>query len=247
MITSFYPVVAGRVSDGLARNRSLYQIQSDQISLQSLQRQLSTGYKFQNVSESPNAALRVLDLQREQEFKEQTLVNIKSAQSYLTTSESALSEVQTITNEIRGIAVEGVTNVQTDADRESLVTQLNSYLERLVGIGNQKSRDRFLFTAATSIKLQWSFEAKSFAFAETISIFFRSVIARTILLTTLPVSVPSASFRRCHRSCRPQSGVDDEHPLVGPQSRFWCRQRCCAIFERNRDGGRRSYDGGNAR
>ncbi len=160
MITSFYPVVAGRVSDGLARNRSLYQIQSDQISLQSLQRQLSTGYKFQNVSESPNAALRVLDLQREQEFKEQTLINIKSAQSYLTTSESALSEVQTITNEIRGIAVEGVTNVQTDADRESLVTQLNSYLERLVGIGNQKSRDRFLFTGGNVDQAPMEFRGK---------------------------------------------------------------------------------------
>jgi flagellar hook-associated protein 3 FlgL len=146
MISSFYPVVAGRVSDGLSRNRSLYQIQTDQISLQNLQQQISTGYRFQTVSESPNAAIRVMDLQREQEFKQQAQVNLRNAQSYLTTTEGALSEVQNIANEVRGIAVEGVGNIATGSERDGLVSQLNSYLSRLVTLGNQRSRDRYLFT-----------------------------------------------------------------------------------------------------
>ncbi len=145
MISSFYPVVAGRISDGLTRNRALYQIQSDQASLQSLQTQLATGHRFQSVSESPAAAIRVMNLQREQEFKEQAIVNLKSAQSYLNTSESSLSETHNILNDIKSIALEGVSNTVSDTERNALIAQLDSQLSRIVSIGNQRSRDRFLF------------------------------------------------------------------------------------------------------
>jgi flagellar hook-associated protein 3 FlgL len=145
MISSFYPVVAGRISNGLTRNRALYQIQSDQASLQSLQTQIATGYRFQNVSESPASAIRVMNLQREQEFKEQAIVNLKSAQSYLNTSESSLSEAQNILNDIKSIALEGVSNTTSSTERAALIAQLDSQLARMVSIGNQRSRDRFLF------------------------------------------------------------------------------------------------------
>jgi flagellar hook-associated protein 3 FlgL len=146
MISSFYPVVAGRVSDGLARNRALYQIQADQADLQRLQTQLATGYRFQKISESPTAAIRVLGLQREQEFKTQTQSNLKSAQGYLNTTESALSGIQDLANEVRGIAIESATNVQSDSDRDGLVAQLDGLLDRLVSLSNQHARDRYLLT-----------------------------------------------------------------------------------------------------
>ena len=106
MISSFYPAIAGRISDGLTRHRSLYQVQTDQIALQKLQVQLSTGHRYQSVSESPTSAIRVIGLQREQEFKSQTLVNLKSAQGYLSSAETSLAEVQDITNELNSLALE---------------------------------------------------------------------------------------------------------------------------------------------
>lgn len=145
MISTFYPVVAGRVSDGLTRNRALYQIQSDQLSLQRLQTQLATGLKFQTPSESPSAAIRVMELQREQEFKNQAIVNLQSARSYLNTSESTLAEVQSILNDVKGISIESVSNTIGESERDALVSQIDSYLARVVAIGNQKSRDRYLF------------------------------------------------------------------------------------------------------
>jgi flagellar hook-associated protein 3 FlgL len=145
LISSFYPVIAGRVSNGLTRNRALYQIQSDQAALQQLQTQLATGYKFQSVSESPSAAIRVMNLQREQEFKEQAIVNLKSAQSYLNTTETSLGEAQSILNDVKAIALEGVSNTLSTTERNALLNQLDSHLGRMVSIGNQRSRDRFLF------------------------------------------------------------------------------------------------------
>jgi flagellar hook-associated protein 3 FlgL len=146
MISSFYPVYAGRVSDALVRNRSLYQVQSDQATLQRLQTALTTGHRFQSVSEAPSAAIRVIGLQRAQEFKEQTLVNLKSAQGYLNVTETSLAGVQDILNEIKGITVEAASNVISEADRQGFKSQLDAYLSRLVSISNQHSQDRYLFT-----------------------------------------------------------------------------------------------------
>ncbi len=146
MISSFYPIYAGRVSDALVRNRSLYQVQSDQATLQRLQTELSTGHRFQKISEAPSAAIRVIGLQRAQEFKEQTLVNLKSAQGYLNVTETSLAGVQDILNEVKGISVEAASNVINETERQGLKAQLDSYLSRLVNLSNQHSQDRYIFT-----------------------------------------------------------------------------------------------------
>lgn len=145
MSTSFFPVVSGRVTDGLVRNRSLFQVQSDQVALQRLQTQLSTGHRFQNISESPTAAIKVIGLQRTQEFKEQTLTNLKSAQGYLNITETALSGVQDILDAVKGLSVEASSNVITESDRDGYKSQIDAYLDRLLALGNQRSQDRYLF------------------------------------------------------------------------------------------------------
>jgi flagellar hook-associated protein 3 FlgL len=149
VISSFYPAVAGRVSDGLTRHRSLYQVQTDQIALQKLQTQLSTGNRYQSVSESPTSAIRVIGLQREQEFKSQTLVNLKSAQGYLSSAETSLAEVQDITNELNSLALEGVSTLVSENERKVLVRQLDTFLERLTSIANLRTRDRYLFAGSS--------------------------------------------------------------------------------------------------
>lgn len=146
MISSFYPVVAGRVTDSLIRNRSLYQVQADQIGIQKLQNQLSTGLRYMNPSEDPSSAIRVIGLQQSQEFKTQTLSNLKSAKSYLGTTESALSNTSDILDAVKGIAVSSVGTLVSQTDRDGMVAQLDGYMSRLVALGNQYSQDRYLFS-----------------------------------------------------------------------------------------------------
>ncbi|MDZ4852188.1 MAG: flagellin [Pirellulaceae bacterium] len=152
MASSFYPVVSSRVSDGLVRNRSLFQVQSDQAQLLKLQTQLSTGHKFQTPSEAPTAAVRVMGLQRAQELKQQSLVNLKSAQGYLNITETSLSNVQDILDAVKGLTVEASTNLLSDTDRKGLETQIDAYLDRLLALGNQRSQDRYLFTGGEVTK-----------------------------------------------------------------------------------------------
>lgn len=149
MLSSFFPVVPGRTSDAQQRIRSVYQLQVDQMGLAGLQRQLSTGRRVEKPSDDPAAAIRAIGLQRAEEFKTQALQNLKSSQSFLTFTESNLSDVQSLLNEARGLAVQANTNTLSSSEREGLQSQLGAIIDRMVSLGNTRFQDRYLMSGAS--------------------------------------------------------------------------------------------------
>jgi flagellar hook-associated protein 3 FlgL len=137
-----------RVSDLFIRQRVVSQMLSDQLDLFRIQTQLSTGHRIQMPSEDPGAALRIISLQRLLERKEQVQTNLRTNQSYLTATDTALSTVSSLLAEARGVALGAVGTTVTDAQREAAAQQIQSTLGQLVDVGNQKFRDRYLFAGA---------------------------------------------------------------------------------------------------
>ena len=91
-----------RISDLFSRQVLLQQVQTDQMEMLRLETQLSTGYKFQLPSEDPVAALRVMSLQQLLERKDQIKSNLTTNQSYLSATDSAMSQISGMVAEIRG-------------------------------------------------------------------------------------------------------------------------------------------------
>ena len=149
MLSSFYPVVAGRTSDALSRYRSLYQVQVSKLGIQQLEDQLSSGKRFSLPSQDPTAAVRVIGLQRDLEFRDQTLRNLDSSQGYLNVTESTLGNVQDTLTEIRGLGVESAGNVNSDEERAGWVSTINASIERLTAAANTRYQDRYLFSGGT--------------------------------------------------------------------------------------------------
>ena len=149
MLSSFYPVVAGRTSDSLSRYRSLYQVQVSKLGIQQLEDQLSSGKRFSLPSQDPTAAVRVIGLQRDLEFRDQTLRNLDSSQGYLNVTESTLGNVQDTLTEIRGLGVESAGNVSSDEERAGWVSQINASIDRLTAAANTRYQDRYLFSGGT--------------------------------------------------------------------------------------------------
>jgi flagellar hook-associated protein 3 FlgL len=145
MINSFYPVIAGRTSDAQRRVRSLYQLQVDQVGLQNVQDQLSSGLRYSRASEDPSSAIRVIGLQSQREFNTQAITNLNASQSFLNITELNLSEAQNLLNEARGIGISSIDSTRTVTEREAFASQINSILERMVAVGNTKFQDRSLF------------------------------------------------------------------------------------------------------
>jgi flagellar hook-associated protein 3 FlgL len=146
MLSSFYPAVAGRTSDSLSRNRSLFQVQAGRLAVQRLEEQISTGRRISSPSQDPGAAIRTMGIQRDLEFREQAIRNLDSSQSYLNVTEATLANVQDIMTEIRGLGVESAGNLASDEERNGWIAQINASIERLTTAANSRYMERYLFS-----------------------------------------------------------------------------------------------------
>ena len=146
MLSSFYPAVAGRTSDSLSRNRSLFQVQAGRLAVQRLEEQISTGRRISSPSQDPSAAIRTMGIQRDLEFREQAIRNLDSSQSYLNVTEATLANVQDIMTEIRGLGVESAGNLASDEERNGWIAQINASIERLTTTANSRYMERYLFS-----------------------------------------------------------------------------------------------------
>jgi len=137
-----------RVSDQFVRQRLLDQVQSDQLDLFRLQTQLATGRKFQLPSEDSVAAQRVMSLQLLLERKEQIQSNLNTNQSYLSATDTALSQVSSLMAETRGTVLSVFGTTASDTQRRAAAQQVEQALRQLIDSGNQLFRGRYLFAGS---------------------------------------------------------------------------------------------------
>ena len=149
MLNSFYPVVAGRTSDAQSRYRTLYQVQSGKIGISRLQDELATGRRILAPSDDPTAAIRVIGLQREQEFRDQAMVNLQSSTQFLNATEANLANIQNVITDMRGLSVAASSNVISEEERQGMLTEINSSINRLLSTTNTKYQDRYLFSGGS--------------------------------------------------------------------------------------------------
>jgi flagellar hook-associated protein 3 FlgL len=165
MTSIFFPIYGGRTSNSQMNARSLYQVQMARSGIDRLQTQLTTGRRLLTPSDDPDTAVRVLRLQREQEFRSQAIGNLTSAESFLNTTEATLSSIQDTVNQMRGLTVSASTNLNSDSEKESLLSQIDSTLNVLIGKANTKFQDRFLFSGAMAGTSTVNYSGTSIQFA----------------------------------------------------------------------------------
>src|SRR4051812_19162469 len=157
-MSSLVPIPTTRVSDFFATQRLVSQMQDDQLSLFKLQNQISTGKRLQLPSDDAPAALRAINLQRLLDRKGQIQTNIQSSNSYLSAAESSLSSVTDVLNELRGSVVGVSGTLNNDADRQTLVQQIDQALQTIVAAGNSKLQGRYLFSGSRSLDQPFNFD-----------------------------------------------------------------------------------------
>lgn len=145
---SIITIPTTRVSDIFIRQRMLNQVQADQAALFKTETQLSTGRRFEAPSEDPVAAMRVVDLQRLLERKSQVYANVTTNQSYLSATDTALSDVSAMLAEVRGLALGVLGTTSTDVQRATVAQQVDQTLQQLLDTGNQQFRGRYLFAGS---------------------------------------------------------------------------------------------------
>lgn len=142
------PIAATRISDQLIRSRLLTQMQFDQKSLFDIQSQISTGRRILLPSQDAPAAARAISLQRLIERKTQVTVNVSTNQSFLSSTDSALSTVSGLLSQIRGSALSVVGTTSDSTQREAVAQEVDRAIQQLLNTGNQTFRGRYLFAGA---------------------------------------------------------------------------------------------------
>ncbi len=142
-----------RVSDLYVRQRLTGQVQSDQRDMFRTQMQLSTGRRILMPSEDSNAAMRIVDLQRLLERKEQIQSNLSTNQSYLSATDTTLWTVSNSLAEIRAVALGVTGDTATDSQRTAAAEQVRRMIQQMQDVGNQMFRGRYLF-AGTGTTVQ---------------------------------------------------------------------------------------------
>jgi len=134
-----------RVGDLYIRQRLSNQVQKDQLDLFKIQTQLSTGRRFQMPSEDPDAALRVMSLQRLIERKTTMQTNLGTSGSYMTATDTALGSISDSLNEARSVALGVIGTTSTDTQRAAAAVEVQQIIQRLQDVGNQNFRGRNIF------------------------------------------------------------------------------------------------------
>src|SRR4051794_30346639 len=124
-MTSFFPVSASRSTNLLEQTRLIQQLDSDQVTLQKLQNQISTGHRITLPGEDPAAAQRAQAVQRLIELKTQAKTNSQVAQSYLDATDTALSNVSNLLTIVQSSALAAASNTATDSTRQAAVQQID--------------------------------------------------------------------------------------------------------------------------
>jgi flagellar hook-associated protein 3 len=149
-MSSIAPIPTTRVGDLFVSQRLVAQMQNDQLALFQLQNQISTGKRLQLPSDDAPSALRAISLQRLLDRKNQIQTNISASNSYLSAAESNLNSVSDVLGTLRGEVVGVAGTLSNDAQRQTLVQQIDQALQTLVAAGNSKSQGRYLFAGSRS-------------------------------------------------------------------------------------------------
>lgn len=142
------PIPTTRVGDFFIRQRLVTQVQADQLDLFQLQSQVSTGRRILRPSDDTTAALRAIALQRTILRKEQSDRNLSSSRSVLATAESSLNSITGSLNDVRGAALESVSNLTSTEAREAAIATIDAALSSLITSGNANYNGRYLFAGS---------------------------------------------------------------------------------------------------
>ncbi len=147
-MASLIPIPTTRVGDYFVRQRLVRQVQGDQLGLFQLQNQISTGRRIIQPSDDAPAALRAIALQRTIQRKDQAASNLAGSRSVLSAADTALNSVSNVLNDVRGAAIEAVSNLTSDTSRQAAINAIDGALSALITSGNSNHIGRYLFAGS---------------------------------------------------------------------------------------------------
>jgi len=107
---------------------------------------ISTGQKYQRISDNPLEVGAIMGLEVESSQVTQYKANLDTADSWLSATESALSNINTLVSSTAALAEQMATGTYTAAQRAAAAEQVQQYLEEFMQMGNTEFSGHYLLS-----------------------------------------------------------------------------------------------------
>ncbi|HWB07711.1 MAG TPA: flagellar hook-associated protein FlgL [Pirellulales bacterium] len=144
------PVPSSRISDTYVQQELLQQLQQQQQGLSKLQQQISSGSQLILPSDNPSAAVQAVGLKSLLAQNQQYATNLTTNSSYLSASDSALNQVNTLLNNVQSIALGAIGTTATAATQQSAAGQVQNTLSQILSLANTVFNGRYLFSGSST-------------------------------------------------------------------------------------------------
>lgn len=134
-----------RITDKMAQNQTMTNIQKNRSELAQLQNQASTGKKITTPSDDPAAAAKILINRTELKNTEQFEKNINSAKIFLDTTESTLSQLGDALIRTKELALQAASDTIGASQRSMIGSEVAQIYNSVLEMSNRRLGERFLF------------------------------------------------------------------------------------------------------
>jgi len=134
-----------RVSNSLLAQVAIRNINQNMQQMLELQYQMASGLRLYKPSVDPASAAVTLSFQHILERREQSVANISRSNEFLSSTDTALSDLQDLLNEAVDIASTNIGAGADDTSRQNAATVAGSLISQLAQIGNRQYNGRYLF------------------------------------------------------------------------------------------------------
>lgn len=134
-----------RITQGMLYSRALSDVQSSLFRYSRLQQEVANGRKVNRPSDDPAAALRILPLRNDIRDLEQLGDNVSLARETLNTGAASLEDGSALMQRVRELTTQAANGTLSAGDRQSIAAEVDQLLNQLVGIGNSRRGDKYLF------------------------------------------------------------------------------------------------------
>lgn len=128
-------------------NNSLQSTYSDMFNAQEV---ASTSKRINKLSDDPVGLVTVLDLRSSLSNIEQLGENVSLGKSWLTASESALTQVNNILTDVKALTVQMASANTGATERANAAALVEQYLDEMISLSNSQSGGRYLFAGTNT-------------------------------------------------------------------------------------------------
>ena len=135
-----------RVTNEMIANQVVYNLAQNINRFYVLQNQMSTNRRINKASDDPVGTIKDLSYRERLNDLTQYKSNIAIGQTWLSTADSALSDINTAISSAHSAAVEMSNDTNDAASREASANEVQSLLDQILAAGNSQLQGNYLFS-----------------------------------------------------------------------------------------------------